>query len=58
MEPLSISGPRTTETAVNEGRLKMDVGGPNKKKKLLKNILKQKKYDASAPKNADHEAIR
>lgn len=58
MEPLSISGPRTTETAASEGRLKVDVGGPNKKKKLLKNILKQKKYDASTPKNADYAGSR
>ena len=39
----TISTPRTTETSKDEGRLRVDVGGPMKKKKkdLVKSVVKK-----------------
>jgi len=43
IEPTHTMGPRTTADSTAEGRMKVDVGGPKKRKrKILKRILNKK----------------
>lgn len=40
MDTPQCSGPITTANSASEGRMKVDVGGMKKKKKILSKILK------------------